>query len=164
MKRVLLMMLVVLLGTGAVVAQQKSVVGKWKISKIRTEGMDLNLEDPAAIKKMISEQISKESGAAPDSASLEMAYAMTTSLFEKMRIEFTADGRLLTRIVGPDGKANNEEAKYKVNPKTAILTTTSKKDGKEMVEEQKVSFEGEYLVLEKKGQEAETVILRRIKN
>jgi hypothetical protein len=166
MKKQWLFALVAVLLSVASFAQKNSVVGKWQIASIKTGGLDMNLENPADLKKMMSEQMEKE-GRKPDSAQLEMVFNMLTAVFNGMRMEFKADGTANFVVPNPQGgEPKTELAKYTADYAKGIMTTVSTQKGTEKKEDMSFKFEGEYLILHKegKGEEGETLKLKKAVN
>jgi hypothetical protein len=161
MKRLLLVLTAAILST-CLYAQSPSIVGKWKVASVKAGGVDIDMENPASIKKMLADQIQKEGGQAPDSATLNMAYTMVTGVFEKMQFEFTQDGKGVISVPDETGTMRQETATYKVDYASGVLSTTSKENGKEKKEDMKIRFEGEYMWMTK-GNGQETIKLRRVK-
>lgn len=166
MKKQWLIVVAAVLLSVASFAQKNSIVGKWQIASIKTNGLDMNLENPAALKKMMSEQMEKE-GQKPDSAQLEMVFNMLTAVFNGMRMEFKADGTANFVVPnGQGGEPKTEIAKYTADYTKGVLTTVSNQKGTEKKEDMTFKFEGEYLILHKedKGEEGETIKLKKATN
>lgn len=160
MKHILLIGLLVVAGT--TFAQKNSVVGKWGFAAISTPDFSIDLENPAATKKYLADEVKKESGTVPDSAQLEMAYNMMSMMFKEMSFDFAADGKAVFTAMGEDGGPKTESVKYTVDYAKGTLTTIETEDGKEKNETVKIRFEGDYLIMENtvKG---ETVKVKRVK-
>ena len=162
MKRLFLFALLAVMACGAAVAQKNSVVGKWKIASINVDGMDLDLENPASIKKMLTEQIQKESGQVPDSNTVNMAYSMMAQALEGMRLEFTAGGKGFFEMPNPMGATQKDTCSYTMDYATGIMKTVDTKDGKK--EQMTFQFVGDYLVMTKQEAKGpEVVKLKRVK-
>jgi hypothetical protein len=161
MKRVLWIVLLTVIGTTAF-AQKNTIVGKWKVAAINAEGLNLNLEDRESMKKMLIEQVEKETGEKPDSASIEAGLNMMISMFETMSLEFAKDGKSKFSMIDPEGSDMKvETGTYTVDYAAGLIRTiTSDEDGKEKKEEMKMKFEGDYLVLTKVDKK-ETIRLKR---
>jgi hypothetical protein len=162
MKKFLMIALLVVAGTSVAFAQKNSVVGKWQITGFSSEGMSIDLENPASGKKVLAEQLKKETGQTPDSATIEMTYNMMASMFSSMSCEFTQDGQAIFSMPDESGNTKKDIAKYTVDYTAGTLTTIESKDGKQETDVMKIKFEGEYLSLDntKKG---EVLKIKRIK-
>src|SRR5215212_3115453 len=129
LQRSLLIVLVVIIGTASANAQKNSIVGKWKVASLNVEGLSIDLENPEATRKLLADQIQKESGKTPDSATISMAYNMMTMIFEGMRMEFTASGKGIYVIPDPSSGMKTDTANYTVDYTKGVLNTVSKEDG-----------------------------------
>ncbi len=124
--------------------QTKSVVGKWKLSKVLVEGMTIDVENPEATKKELAKQIEAESGQKPDPAMLDQIMDGMMTAFKDSYMEFKADGKV--KLSGTTaGQTQVEEETYKVDYKTGIITTTGKDNKKQTM---KFKFVGNNLVLD----------------
>ena len=143
-------------------AQTKSVVGKWKIASLQTPEMNIDLEDPASVRKMMSDQMEKGSGQKPDSAQLEMIVNMLTSTFRDLRMEFTSAGVANFTVPNPAGEAKSEKGTYTADYAKGVLTTTMKDGKQDKKETFNIRFEGDYLILGKTGEgSSETLKLKK---
>jgi len=78
-----------------------------------------------------------------------MAFNMMSSVFKSMTFEFTSDGKAVFSAPGEDGGLKQETAKYTIDYTTGTLTTVEMIDGKQKKETMKISFQGDYLTMEK---------------
>ena len=160
MKHLLLIAFLVMAGTAF--AQKNTVVGKWGFASISTPDITVDLENPAEAKKYLVEQVKKESGTTPDSAQIEMAYTMMTSMFNQMTFEFNKEGKATFSAVGMDGSTESETVQYTVDYDKGTLTTIEMEDGKEKKETMKIRFEGDYLYMTK-AEKNETIKVKKVK-
>ena len=163
MKRICLIAFLIVTGTVATFAQQKTMVGKWKLSSISTGGMNVNVDNPAETKKLLADQIKKGTGTEPDSAQVEMMYNMVAPMFSSMTLEFTDKGIAYYTIPSPAGTPTSDTASYVADYTKGTFTTTSKEeDGTDKKETSKFSFDGELLVVEN-AEKGEVIKLKRVK-
>jgi hypothetical protein len=148
MKHILLIAFMAILGTGSVYAQKNTIVGKWKFASLSTPDFSMDIENPASTKKFLLEEIKKEGGQAPDSATLEMAVNMMSAAFKSMSFEFTESGDAIFIAPDEDGGTKAEKAKYTVDYAKGTFTTIETVDGKEKKETIKISFNGDYMTME----------------
>lgn len=149
MKYTLLIAFMAIIGTGTAYSQKNTIVGKWTFASMSSPEFTIDLENSAAAKKFLVDEIVKEGGQLPDSTTLDMAYNMMASAFHAMMFEFTADGNAIFSAPGDEGVIKKETAKYTVDYTKGMLTTIETLDGKETRESIKISFEGDYLTMEK---------------
>lgn len=161
MKRAFLVCLVAITSATGLMAQQ-SIIGKWKIVGIQAQGINIDLENPVSGKKLISAEIEKQSGKAPDSATVNQAYTMFASMFEGMSVEFTKDGKGIAMIPDGTGGLKADTASYTVDYSKGIVKTESKEEGMPKNEEMTIKFDGDYLVMIK-TKDGETMRLKRTK-
>jgi hypothetical protein len=159
-KSFLVLVLFVFCGISALYAQTNSLVGKWKVASFKAEGIELDLENPEQIKKIMKEQMLKESGKAADSAQLEMIYQILTSTFSQIQMEFTRDGKAKFIVPNTGETDKPKDATYTVDYTKGTLTTIEKGGVKENLT---FTFEGEYLVLTNPAKGNETFKLKRQK-
>lgn len=164
MKKQLLLFVLTLVLAVSGSAQTKSVVGKWKIASLQTAEMNINLEDPQSIRKMMADQMEKGSGQKPDSAQLEMIVNMLTSTFRDLRMEFTAEGEANFTVPNPQGgEAKSEKGTYTADYAKGVMTTTMKEGATNKKENFNIRFEGDYLILGKTGDgPSETLRLKKV--
>jgi len=148
MKHLLLVAFLAVAAGGQALAQKNSIVGKWNFASLSTPEFSFDLENPAATKKMIIEEVKKEGGAPLDSAMLDMAFNMMASAFKSMSFEFTADGQAVFSAPGEEGGLKKDIASYTVDYTKGTLTTTENIDGAEKKETIRISFAGDYLTME----------------
>jgi hypothetical protein len=159
MKRLTLIAFLIAAGTASALAQSKTLVGKWKLSSISTEGITVNVDNPAETKKLLAEQM-KKAGQPSDSAQIEMMYNMVAPMFSSMTIEFTDKGKAFFYVPGPSG-ATSDTASYVADYTKGTFVTTSKTEsGTEKKETSKFSFEGALLVVENE-EKGELIKLKR---
>ena len=149
MKRLSLIALLLVAGTISALAQGNTVVGKWKLSTFTTDGLTVNVDNPAETKKLIASQLKKATGTEPDSAQVEMMYNMTVPMFSSMSLEFTDKGKAVFNMAGQDGKVNSEAGTYELDKTKGTISTVFKnEDGTEKKETLKYSFDSGFLVVE----------------
>lgn len=162
MKRLSLIAFLLVAGTISALAQGNTVVGKWKLSTFSTDGLTVNVDNPAETKKLLADQLKKATGSEPDSAQLEMMYNMVVPMFSSMSLEFTDKGKAIFNIPGPDGKVASETGTYEIdNSKGTLSTVFKKEDGTEKKETLKFSFDSGLLVVEN-GDKGEITRLKRV--
>jgi hypothetical protein len=154
MKRLTIICFLLAAGTITAFSQKNTVVGKWKPVSFTTQGISVNLDNPAETKKLIAGQISTATGKEADSAQVEMMYNMVAGMISKMSFEFTSKGQAISSI--PDmagmGIPTTDTASYVVDYEKGIITATSKQeDGTEKKEVSKFHFDGEFLVVDYDG-------------
>ena len=148
MKRLTLIVFMIIAGTTSVLAQNKSIIGKWKLSSFSGQGMNVDLDNPAETKKLIAEQMSKQGTI--DSAQLEMSYNMLISMFGSIAFEFTDKGKAYFTKPSPfGGEPVMDTVTYVADLKTGLFVTTQKTPGgEEKKDTGKISFDGDLLVME----------------
>ena len=162
MKHFLLIAIFAIIGTGSAFAQKNSIVGKWTFASLSSPDFSFDLENPSAAKKFLLDEIKKEGGQVPDSATLDMAFTMMASAFNSMSFEFTSDGKAIFSAPGEEGGLKQETAKYSVDYTAGTLTTIETIDGKEKKETIKISFKDDYLTMEKSDKK-EIIKVKRAK-
>lgn len=90
----------------ATFAQNKTVVGKWKLSTLTAQGVTFNIEDPQQIKGELKKQF-EASGAQADSAMVEMVFKSIYDALANMVFDFGTNGKL-TMNVSQDGQEKKE--------------------------------------------------------
>lgn len=163
MKNILLVALFAIIATSSGYAQKNTIVGKWKFASLSTPDFSMDVENPASTKKILLEEIKKEGGQAPDSATLEMAVNMMSSAFKSMSFEFTESGDAIFIAPDADGDGTKtEKAKYTVDYDKGIFTTIEMVEGKEKKETVKISFNGDYMTMEN-AEKKEVIKVKRDK-
>lgn len=154
MKQILFIGALLIASTFSFAQQTKSVVGKWKMSKVLIEGITIDVDNPEATKKELAKQIEAESGQKPDPAMLDQIMEGMMAAFKDSYMEFKADGKV--KLSGTTaGQTQIEEETYKVDYKTGIITTTGKDNKKQTM---KFKFVGNNLVLDTNEGGKKTVI------
>ena len=156
MKKFLLSLAVMLL-TVIAFAQEKTVVGTWKIVRIQSEEVDIDLQNKATLKAFVS-KIFEAQGQQADSAQVEQFAQIMTKQFEGARMIFNANGECEYLLPGEGGQTKSDKASYTVDYAKKIMYTTSKSTGKK--EEVQFSFENDRLVVHEKDSK-ETISLVR---
>ena len=128
--------------------QTASIVGKWKISKIVTPDITIDIEHPEVTRQALAKQIEAESGQKPDSAMMNMVMVGLLSSLDNAFFDFGSDG-ILKMNGGQGGNEKTESASYEVSYKDGIITSQSKQKGKQ---EMKFRFVNDLLVLETNDQ------------
>jgi len=125
----------------SVFAQEKSVVGKWKLTKLNSQGVTFNIEDPAQMKSELTKQF-EASGQPVDSNMVNMVFNQLYLSLSTLTFDFGSDGKLLIDAKSEDAPKKEEE-NYTVDYTKGVITSKSKE------KEQKIGFkfEGETLIL-----------------
>lgn len=155
MKRILLVAVLAVVCTLGSFAQNKSVVGKWKLVTLVSDEITFDMEHPENMKKELIKQF-EASGAKADSAMIEMMMQSLTQSLGNMVFDFGADGKLRMSA----GEKSEKEESYTVDYEKGTITSKSPEETQNM----KFRFEKENLVLIiPEGGKETTMILKKIK-
>ncbi len=143
-------------------AQNKTIVGEWKISSFSGDGLSIDLENPSASKKALGEALKKEMGSEPDSSMIELTYNMLVPTFNSMSITFLNDGKAIYQSADKNGKIISDTASYTADLTKGLLTTITKEGEAEKKETGVISFENDLLVI-RHDDRGETIKLKKVK-
>lgn len=158
MKKIFLSLAVMLL-TVIAFAQEKSVVGTWKIVRIQSPEIDIDLENKESMKAFANKMFGAQ-GQTPDSAMVEQFSEIMRKQFVNARMVFGSNGECEYSMPSEDGETKTDKATYTVDYAKKTMYTTSKDSGKK--EELEFNFEKDRLVIKEKGS-TETLYLSRAK-
>jgi hypothetical protein len=158
MKRILFIAAFTTLCTIGSFAQQKSIVGKWKLVTLSSPDINYDVENPEQLRKDFIKQF-EAAGTKADSAMIEMLVNSIVESLGSLTFNFSANGKLIMSG-SRDGKSKNEEEQYTVDYDKGTIVSKSGKS----VQHLKFKFDKEHLVLtivEENNKEA-TLTLKRI--
>lgn len=137
----------------ATFAQNKTVVGKWKLSTLTAQGVTFNIEDPQQIKGELKKQF-EASGAQADSAMVEMVFKSIYDALANMVFDFGTNGKL-TMNVSQDGQEKKEEEDYTVDYAKGVIVSK----GREKEQNIAFKFDNDNLILTVEDQPGKTSVM-----
>jgi hypothetical protein len=165
MRHLFLLLFLATLAAGTFAQHTNSVIGKWKLVKLATQdGTVYEVDNPAAMKKLLAKQMKEESGADPDSAALNLTYELVMPGFEAMTFAFTNNGKMTFTSMDDDGAIKTDVSTYTVNYKKGEIISKYTEDGQKVEEVLKLKFSGAYLIIiTDDGTEKTTLTLKKVK-
>jgi len=145
MKHILLIGAILLVSNFASFGQQtKTVVGKWRISKIVTPELTIDVDNPAVTRKELEKQIEAGSGQKASAEMIDQAMEGIMAGMKDSYFEFKADGKVKMGGAMNTGGTVDDET-YTVDYKAGTITVVSKGNKKEIFN---FKFVGNDLILD----------------
>lgn len=153
MKRIVLFAAFAVLSLSAF-AQDKSIVGKWKLTTLNSQGVNFNVDNPEQMKSELKKQF-EASGAQADSAMIDMIFKSMMDALGNMVFDFGSNGKLVVNM-SVDGSQKKEEEDYTVDYTKSLIISKGKE------KEQKINFRFEkenlVLVIDEEGKKSEMTL------
>jgi hypothetical protein len=165
MRHLFLLLFLATLTSGTFAQNTNSVIGKWKLAKLATQdGTVYEIDNPAAMKKLLARQMKDESGTEPDSVALNLTYELVMPGFEAMTFAFTDNGKMTFTSMDDDGEIKTDITTYTANYKKGEIISKYTEDGEKVEEVLKFKFSGAFLIIiTDDGTEKTILTLKKVK-